>query len=87
MDSDPVFEAFCAAGLWPGLGRLAAALSDAGIRGPEDVTSSALASLPKVGPQRAGRLFSAWIGAAPVYEVASLIVPAGVDARVAGRVV
>ncbi|HKC28548.1 MAG TPA: AAA family ATPase [Jatrophihabitans sp.] len=87
MDSDPVFEAFCAAGLWPGLGRLAGALSDAGIRGPEDVTSSALASLPKVGPQRAGRLFSAWIAAAPVYEVASLIVPAGVDARVAGRVV
>jgi exodeoxyribonuclease V alpha subunit len=36
---------------------------------------------------RAGRLLSSWIAAAPAYEVASLIVPAGVDARVAGRVV
>jgi exodeoxyribonuclease V alpha subunit len=36
---------------------------------------------------RAGRLLSAWIAAGPAYEVASLIVPAGVEARVAGRVV
>jgi exodeoxyribonuclease V alpha subunit len=86
--SDPVFTAFCDAGLWPGLGRrLAGALADAGINGPEDVTSQALATLPKVGPLRAGRLLSSWISAAPAYEVASLIVPAGLDARVAGRVV
>jgi exodeoxyribonuclease V alpha subunit len=51
------------------------------------VTSEALALLPKVGAQRAGRLLSAWIGAAPAYEVASLVVPAGLEARVAGRVV
>ncbi|MDT4917649.1 MAG: exodeoxyribonuclease alpha subunit [Pseudonocardiales bacterium] len=43
--------------------------------------------LPKVGALRAGRLLSSWIGAAPVYEVATVIVPAGLDARVAGRVV
>jgi exodeoxyribonuclease V alpha subunit len=36
---------------------------------------------------RAGRLLSAWIAAAPAYEVASLVVPAGVDARIAGRLV
>jgi exodeoxyribonuclease V alpha subunit len=74
--------------LWPGLSRtLAAALADADITGPEDVTAESLRLLPKVGPQRAGRLLSSWIGAAPVYEVAMLIVPAGLDARIAGRVV
>ena len=86
--TDPVFAAFCEAGLWPGLGRrLAGALEDAGITGPEDVTSDRLILLPKVGAQRAGRLLSAWIAATPVYEVASLVVPAGLDARVAGRIV
>ncbi|MDT4912473.1 MAG: exodeoxyribonuclease alpha subunit [Pseudonocardiales bacterium] len=62
-------------------------LEDAGIRRPEDVTTEALAGLPKVGPMRAGRLLSAWIAATPAYEVASLIVPAGLEARIAGRVV
>jgi exodeoxyribonuclease V alpha subunit len=62
-------------------------LADAGITGPEDVTSDALKLLPKVGAQRAGRLLSAWIAATPTYEVASLVVPAGLDARVAGRIV
>jgi exodeoxyribonuclease V alpha subunit len=86
--SDPVFAAFCEAGLWPGLGRrLAAALEDVGIAGPEDVTSEKLIMLPKVGAQRAGRLLSAWIAATPIYEVASLVVPAGLEARVAGRIV
>jgi exodeoxyribonuclease V alpha subunit len=62
-------------------------LPDAGIRGPQDVTSESLATLPKVGPLRAGRLLSAFIAAAPAYEVAELVVPAGLDARVAGRIV
>jgi exodeoxyribonuclease V alpha subunit len=66
---------------------LAEALDDADITGPEHVTVESLRLLPKVGAQRAGRLLSSWIGAAPVYEVAMLIVPAGLDARVAGRVV
>jgi exodeoxyribonuclease V alpha subunit len=35
---------------------------------------------------RAGRLLSGWIAAGPAYEVASLVVPAGLEARVAGRV-
>lgn len=88
MTSDPVFAAFCAAGLWPGLGRtLAAALPDAGIEGPEDVSATNLAALPKVGPQRAGRLLSAFIAAQPAYEVLGILVPAGIDPRVAGRAV
>ena len=61
---DPVFAAFCDAGLWPGLGtRLAAELGDAGIRGPEDVTAQTIRALPKVGPLRAGRLLSSFIAA------------------------
>jgi exodeoxyribonuclease V alpha subunit len=88
MSSDPVFAAFCAARLWPGVGPvLAAAMADAGIDGPDDVTATNLAALPKVGPTRAGRLLSAFLAAAPAYEVAELLVPADVDARVAGRVV
>jgi exodeoxyribonuclease V alpha subunit len=87
-DSDPVFAAFCAAGLWPGLGRtLAEALPGAGITGPDDVTATKLGELPKVGAIRAGRLLSGWIGAAPAYQVAGLVVPAGLPARVAGRAV
>jgi exodeoxyribonuclease V alpha subunit len=83
-----VFAAFCAAGLWPGLGKvLAGSLADVGIRAPEDVTAEALGRLPKVGAQRAGRLLSSWIAAGPTYEVTGIIVPAGLDARVAGRVV
>ncbi len=85
---DPVFVAFCAAGLWPGLGRtLAEALPAAGIDGPDDVTADRLATLPKVGTVRAGRLLSSWIGAAPAYQVARLVVPPGLPARVAGRAV
>jgi len=86
--SDPVFEAFCADGLWPGLGRtLAEALPAAGITAPEQVTAARLESLPKVGTIRAGRLLSGWIGAAHVYEVAQIVVPAGLRARIAARAV
>jgi exodeoxyribonuclease V alpha subunit len=86
--SDPVFEAFCADGLWPGLGRtLGEALPAAGITRPEDVTAERLAGLPKVGTIRAGRLLSGWIGAAHVYEVAQIVVPAGLRARIASRAV
>jgi exodeoxyribonuclease V alpha subunit len=73
--------------LWPGLGRkLAAALPDAGIEGPADVTAERLLTLPKVGAQRAGRLLSAFLAAAPVYELVELLVPAELDPRIAGRV-
>jgi len=88
MTADPVFTAFCQARLWPGLGpTLIEALADAGIEGPEDVSATNLAALPKVGPTRAGRLLSAFIAAGPVYDVVALLVPAGLDARIAGRAV
>lgn len=85
---DPVFLAFCSAGLWPGLGRtLAQELAESGITGPDDVTSAALATLPRVGAQRAGRLMSAFVAAAPAYELVEVLVRARVDPRLAGRAV
>ncbi|MEO6886651.1 MAG: AAA family ATPase [Jatrophihabitantaceae bacterium] len=88
MSGTDVFAACCTAGLWPGLGStLATSLADAGIRGPDDVSATNLAALPKVGPTRAGRLLSSFIAAMPAFEVAELLVPAGIHARVAGRVV
>ncbi len=88
MSSDPVFEAFCAAGLWPGLGRtLAGLLAAHGVEGPKDVTATNLERLPKVGGVRAGRLFSSWLSAAPVYEVLEILVPAGAEPRLAARIV
>jgi len=85
-DSDPVFVAFCDAGLWPGLGpKLVPALADAGILTPADVSTANLAALPKVGSVRAGRLLSSFLAAAPVYEVVELLVPAALDPRLASR--
>ena len=88
MTTDPIFAAFCEAGLWPGLGRkLAASLAEAGIDSPADVSVPNLTALPKIGPLRANRLLSSFIGANPVYEVVELLVPAGIEARIASRVV
>jgi exodeoxyribonuclease V alpha subunit len=88
MSADPVFDAFCSAGLWPGLGKtLAGLLADNGIAGPQDVTAANLERLPKVGSVRAGRLFSSYLSAAPVYEVLEMLVPAGAEPRLATRVV
>ena len=82
--ADPVFAAFCAAGLWPGLGKRAAAeLPAAGITSPDDVTADRLLKLPRVGRQRAERLFSSFLAAAPTYEVVGLLVGAGLDAKLA----
>lgn len=50
------------------------------------MSAEALATLPKVGPTRAGRLLSSYLAASSVYEVVELLVPAGLDARLAGRV-
>ncbi|MFD2091395.1 AAA family ATPase [Blastococcus deserti] len=84
---DPVFAAFCAAGLWPGLGRRTAAeLPAAGITSPDDVTADRLLRLPRVGRQRAERLFSGFLAAQPTYEVVELLVGAGLQARLAAGV-
>lgn len=87
MAGDPVFRAFCEAGLWPGLGKtLAAALPTAGIDSPDAVTATALATLPRVTTQRAERLVSSWVGATPTYDVVTLLVAGNVEPRLAGRV-
>ncbi|MGY1844734.1 AAA family ATPase [Modestobacter sp. SYSU DS0875] len=84
---DPVFAAFCAAGLWPGLGkRTAADLPAAGITRPDDVTADRLLKLPRVGRQRAERLFSSFLASAPTYEVVGLLVGAGLEAKLAAGV-
>ena len=62
-------------------------MPEAGIRQPQDVTVAALAQLPRVGQQRAGRLFSSFLAAQPAYEVVQLLLAAGLPARLAGRAV
>jgi exodeoxyribonuclease V alpha subunit len=84
---DPVFAAFCAAGLWPGLGkRTAAELPAAGITSPDEVSADRLIKVPKVGRQRAERLFSSFLSAQPTYEVVELLVGAGLSAKLASGV-
>jgi exodeoxyribonuclease V alpha subunit len=83
-----VFAEFCAAGLWPGLGvTLAGQLARSGIRGPQDVTASALAELPRVTGRRATRLVTSFIGAGQLYDVVELLVPQELPARWALRLV
>ena len=82
--ADPVFAAFCTAGLWPGLGkRTAADLPAAGIISPDDVSADRLLKLPRVGRQRAERLFSSFLAAQPTYDVVEVLVGAGLSARLA----
>jgi exodeoxyribonuclease V alpha subunit len=81
-----VFAEFCASGLWPGVGpAVAAQLAEAGIDHPAKVTEAGLADLPGVTDKRARRLYSAWIAAAPLYDLAMLLVPHGFPARWAWR--
>jgi exodeoxyribonuclease V alpha subunit len=83
---DLVFAAFCTAGLWPGLGKRAAAdLPAAGITTPEEVSADRLQKLPRVGRQRAERLFSSFLAAQPTYDVVELLVAAGLNARLAAN--
>jgi exodeoxyribonuclease V alpha subunit len=84
---DQVFTAFCTAGLWPGLGkRTAAELPAAGIVSPDDVSADRLLKLPRVGRQRAERLFSSFLSAQSTYEVVGILVAAGLEARLAAGV-
>lgn len=87
-DPHRAFAEFCAAGLWPGVGRaLAAAMPEAGILTADDVSAAALARLPKVDPARASRLITSFGQAAPTYDVVALLAPAVLPARLAGRAV
>ncbi|HVY11432.1 MAG TPA: AAA family ATPase [Mycobacteriales bacterium] len=78
---DTAFEAFCEAGLWPGLGSLAAALPAAHINGPDDVTADALAAIDGVARGRAEQLAKAFYSAAPRLAVAELLFAAGLPVR------
>ena len=83
-----VFAAFCAAGLWPGLGPgLAARLAEAGITAPEQVDPGVLAQLDGIGAKRADRLTRAFEAAMPSYRVAELLLPCRVPVRFAGAAV
>jgi exodeoxyribonuclease V alpha subunit len=86
--SADVFGQFCAAGLWPGLGRrLAAQLPAAGISGPEQVSAARLQKLDGVGPKRARRLAAAFEDALPSYDTAEVLVSCRVPARYAAPAV
>ncbi|GGL93219.1 AAA family ATPase [Nakamurella endophytica] len=83
-----VFTEFCAAGLWPGVGAtLQRALAGAGLRTPGQVSVAALAALPSVTPRRAERLYTAWIGASHLYELAEVLVPQELPVRWSARLV
>ncbi|HVX44202.1 MAG TPA: AAA family ATPase, partial [Mycobacteriales bacterium] len=87
FQQEGVFQQFCAAGLWPGLGPvLTEAVAGAGITAPDQISAERLAELPGVGPVRAGRLLSAWIGAEATYDAASLLVAARLPIRWAARI-
>ena len=87
-DLPDVFGEFCAAGLWPGLGRsLAGQLAGAGITGPDLVSADRLALIEGVSGERAGRLAAAFAAARPCYETAQLLAACQVPARFAGPAV
>jgi exodeoxyribonuclease V alpha subunit len=86
--SGEVFGEFCAAGLWPGLGRgMAAKLATAGITKPADVTAGRLELVEGIGPKRAEKLAAAFANARPAYEAAELLAGCQVPAKFAGSAV
>ena len=87
-DLPDVFGEFCAAGLWPGLGRkLAGQLAAAGITAPELVTADRLKLIDGVSAERADWLAAAFHDARPCYETAQLLAACQVPARFAGPAV
>ncbi|MDP9432142.1 MAG: AAA family ATPase [Actinomycetota bacterium] len=82
------FRAFCAAGLWPGLGTtVAGRLTGAGITSTADVSATRLATIEGLGPARADRLVRGLAAAAPVLAVVELLDAAGLPVAPAARVV
>jgi exodeoxyribonuclease V alpha subunit len=83
-----LFGEFCAAGLWPGVGRsMAEKLRAAGITSPGDVTAGRLELVEGIGPKRAARLAASFTRAQPAYETAGLLASCRVPARFAGQAV
>ncbi|MDQ1746937.1 MAG: exodeoxyribonuclease alpha subunit [Frankiaceae bacterium] len=86
--ADSVFAAFCAAGLWPGLGRATAEkLPAAGINSPDDVTTTALLTIDGIAGKKAEKLAKAFVDVQPRYAVAEMLHAAGLPVRAAGPVV
>ena len=84
--ADPLFAAFVAAGLWPGLGRVTAGkLPDAGITGPETVTAERLRTVAS--GKRVDRLLASWRESLPAYAVAEQLHVAGLAVRAAAAAV
>jgi exodeoxyribonuclease V alpha subunit len=83
-----LFGEFCAAGLWPGVGRaVAEKLRAAGITSPDDVTAGRLELVEGFGPKRAARLAASFTRVQPAYETAGLLISCRVPARFAGSAV
>jgi exodeoxyribonuclease-5/exodeoxyribonuclease V alpha subunit len=83
-DEAELFGAFCAAGLWPSLGRTTASrLAAAGIRTPADVDLARLGAIEGMNGARARRLLDTFRAAAGRYEVARVLAGAGLPARLA----
>jgi exodeoxyribonuclease V alpha subunit len=79
---DTAFEAFCEAGLWPGLGRtIAARLPAAHINGADDVSEHALAAVEGVAAKRAKQLVKSFEDAKPRLAVAELLYAASLSVR------
>jgi exodeoxyribonuclease V alpha subunit len=84
VESAETFARFCAAGLWPELGRTTAGrLAAGGVNGPDDVTPDALAKVEGVTAKKAERLAKTFVDAQPRYRVAELLDTAGLPMRLA----
>jgi len=85
---ESVFVSFCAAGLWPGLGRtFAERLPAAGINSPDDVTTTALLKVDGIAAKKAEKLAKAFVDAQPRYAVAEMLHAAGLPVKAAGPIV
>ena len=79
---DTAFEAFCEAGLWPGLGRTnAARLPAAHINGADDVTPTALAAVEGISAKKAQQLSKSFEDARGRLAVAELLFAASLSVR------
>lgn len=79
---DTAFEAFCEAGLWPGLGRtIAGRLPAAHINGADDVSEHALSAVEGLSAKRAKQLVKAFTDARPRLAVAELLYAASLSVR------
>ncbi len=88
VEPETAWEAFCAAGLWPSLGRTTATkLHAAHINGPDDVSLDALLRVDSVGNKRAALLLKTFTEAQPRWLVAQLLHAAHLPVKAASAAV